>query len=65
MKVKEDAVVEELPLDDERLPEAKKYNRHVQIALNHMRKRMDQLLIKQAALTVEIDDLAQAIEALE
>lgn len=65
MKTKDDAVVAELPLEDERLPEAKKRSRHVQIALNHLGKRREVLLVKAAGLRKEIEEIDTAILALE
>lgn len=43
----------------------RKPNRHVVIALNHMKKRRDALLEKRAALTKEIEELDAAILALQ
>lgn len=62
MKVAEDAA-RELPLNDEKLPVKK--NRHVTIALNHLRKRQFVLLEKREALSKEIDEVDNAINALE
>lgn len=44
---------------------AKKQNRHVVIALNHMNKRRSILIDQRAKLTKEIDELDAAILALE
>jgi len=63
MKVAEDAA-QELPLNDEKLPEPKK-GRHVTIALNHMKKQRDGLRKKFDSLTKEMDALDAAIAALE
>ena len=54
----------ELPLNDERI-EPKKLNRHIVIALNHMKTRRTQLTEKIDALTKERDDLDESIAALE
>lgn len=53
----------ELPLNDER-KETKK-NRHVVIALNHLNKRLEALVIRATDLRVEIDEIHEAIAALE
>lgn len=45
--------------------EAKKLNRHVVIALNHMNKRRSILIDQRAKLTREIEELDAAILALE
>lgn len=65
MKVKEDAAVAELPLEDEQLPELRKHNRHVQIALDHLGKRRVVWLGKRTQLTKEIEEIDAAILALE
>ena len=44
--------------------EPRKVNRHVVIALNHMNQRREALLVKAAALRKEIEELDQAILAL-
>ena len=44
---------------------AKKQNQHVVIALRHLNKRRNVLLEKRAAVTKEIEELDQAILALE
>ena len=44
---------------------AKKQNLHVVIALRHLNKRRGVLLEKRAAVTKEIEELDQAILALE
>ena len=44
---------------------AKKQNLHVVIALRHLNKRRNVLLEKRAAVTKEIEELDQAILALE
>ncbi len=44
---------------------AKKQNQHVVIALRHLNKRRGVLLEKRAAVTKEIEELDQAILALE
>ena len=44
---------------------AKKLNRHVVIALNHMNQRREALIEKRAQLTKEIEELDAAILALE
>ena len=44
---------------------AKKQNMHVVIALRHLNKRRNVLLEKRAAVTKEIEELDQAILALE
>lgn len=44
---------------------AKKLNRHVVIALNHMNQRREALLEKRAQLTKEIEELDAAILALQ
>lgn len=64
-KVDASAAIAELPLNDDRVPEVKKQNRHVAIALNHMRVRMTQLVEKRAVLDSEIEGLSIAIESLE
>ena len=61
-KVGEDAAIE-LPLDDERKPD-KKLNRHVVIAINHMKKRRLTLISQSESLKREIDDLDEALAAL-
>ncbi len=43
----------------------KKLNRHVGIAMNHMNQRLQSLIEKRAGLTVEIEQLQEAIEALK
>ena len=43
---------------------AKMKNRHVVIALNHMNKRRESLLVRRAELTKEIEELDAAILAL-
>ncbi len=43
---------------------AKKLNRHVQIALNHMNQRLAALREKREQLTKEIEELETAIQAL-
>lgn len=43
----------------------KKQNRHVVIALNHMHKRRSALYEQRAKLSIEIEELEAAIEALE
>ncbi len=74
-KVSEDAAAE-LPLNMVRVgilnPErviaddpAKKVNRHVQIAKDHMRKRRDALSVQISKLTDERDGIDAAIAALE
>ena len=47
------------------MPETRKLNRHVVIALNHMNKRREALLEKRAQLTKEIEELDAAILALD
>jgi hypothetical protein len=44
---------------------AKKLNRHVVIALNHMNKRREVLLAKAAEVRKELEELDAAILALE
>jgi len=44
---------------------AKKLNRHVVVALNHLNQRRTALLEKRAQLTKEIEELDAAILALE
>ena len=46
-------------------PPAKKQNQHVVIALRHLNKRRNVLLEKRASVTKEIEELDQAILALE
>jgi hypothetical protein len=43
----------------------KKQNRHVVIALNHMKKRQQVLMEQIAKLTKEYEELVAAIQALE
>lgn len=62
MKVAEDAA-QELPLNDERIPVKK--NRHVTIALNHLNKRLASLLCQKGKLDIEIEEVTEAITALE
>ena len=50
---------------EETLVLSPKKNRHVVIALSHMNKRREALLVKRAALTKEIEELDAAILALE
>jgi hypothetical protein len=65
MKVAEDAA-QELPLNDERQPEPElKKNRHVVIALNHMRKRRATLEQQDRKLQKELEEIDAAILALE
>lgn len=42
-----------------------KPNRHISIALGHLNKRRDVLLLKRAAIEKEIGEIDQAILALE
>lgn len=65
MKVSEDAVVEELPLSDERLESPKKLNRHVVIALRHMKARRETLTLNIQRLEAERNDLDDAIKAID
>ena len=44
---------------------APRRNRHVEVALSHMRKRLRALETQQAKLQLEIDGLDVAIKALE
>ena len=62
-KIAEDAALE-LPLNDERI-EPKKLNRHIVVALRHMKTRRVQLTEKIDALTKERNDLDDSIAALE
>lgn len=62
MKVDEGAA-QELPLNDERIP-AKK-NRHVTIALNHLRKRRGALEAQGKAIQTQLEEIDAAIKALE
>lgn len=62
MKVAEDAA-QELPLNDERIPVRR--NRHVTIALNHLRKRRTALEAQGKAIQTQIDEIEAAIKALE
>ena len=64
MKLNEDAAIGELPLNDERLPEPKKINRHIVIALRHMGIQREALTSKIETLTKERDDLDSSIKAL-
>ena len=61
-KVSEEAEAE-LPLNDERLPTKK--NRHVTIALRHLNVQLEKLLTKRADLTKQIEEIDNAILALE
>lgn len=63
-KLNEQAAAE-LPLNDERLPEPKKQNRHIIVALNHMHKRRGALTDQRAKLSKEIEELDAAILALD
>lgn len=46
-------------------PETSKKNRHVVVALAHMNKRRDALLAQRRKIDSEIEELDQAILALE
>jgi len=61
-KVGEDAAME-LPLNDERV-EPKKHNRHVLVALNHLHKRRDTLLVARQKINDELDEILESIHAL-
>lgn len=63
MKVAEDAAVAELPLNDERVPEKK--GRHVTIALNHLHKQRSKLVAAAKKLANELNEIEEAIAALE
>jgi hypothetical protein len=63
MKLSQDAEIE-LPLNDERLPEPRKLNRHVAIALRHMNIQLESLNGKIEALSRQRDDLQASIKAL-
>jgi hypothetical protein len=60
-----DTAAAELPLDDERLPEPKKQNRHVVIALNHLRKRRGALEAQDKTIQEQLVEIDAAIAALE
>ena len=64
-KVDENAAIAELPRNDERIEPAKKVNRHVVIAQNHLRIQRDALNAKIVNLTAERDGITAAIEALD
>lgn len=64
MKISPDAA-EELPLNDERFPEPKKLNRHVVIAISHMKKRKTTLEAQIYKLSKELSEIETSIKALE
>ena len=63
-KVEEDAVIAELPLNDERKPE-KKVAPHVRVALRHLNAQRDKLGEKIEAMQSELDSLDASIAALQ
>ena len=63
MKIAEDAAIE-IPLNDERTA-PKKLNRHVVIALNHLRKRRDALEAQAKEIQKQLEEVDGAIKALE
>ena len=62
MKVAEGAA-QELPLNDEKMPEKK--NRHVTVAVNHLTQRRDALMAQRDKLAEEIKGIDSALVALK
>lgn len=62
--IAEDAA-QELPLNDERLPETKKHGRNTSSALTSVRRQLAIVDKKMAELTAERLGLVTAIEALD
>lgn len=63
-KISDDAA-QELPMGDEQVAPAKKLNRHVTIALNHLRKRRSVLEAQDKDIQRQLEEVDTAIEALE